>query len=558
MNTFLVVTEIGGGVLLFLLGMQWLSSALREAAGDRLRSWLAAATGSPGRGFLLGSATGTLAQSSAATVMTVGFVHAGLLPLAGAIPVILGANVGTTLSMQLISLRPTDYALAAVGIGGVMHLAIGEGRWKTIGRAVLGMGLLFLGMKLSGEALVPYRSEVATVLSGIDGATTHGLVTGVVLAAVLTAVLQSSGAVIGMTFVLAQSGALGSLWQTYPIVLGAHVGTTITAVLASIGASPEARRAAFANTGFNLFNAALGVGTAPLLVPWLQGTSSDLVHQTANAHTAVMVLAALLMLPFRRAFAALLRRLVRSREPEPPGSHLDPRLLASPEHALAAVLRELGRCAALCRESFERVNRTCADGETRRLLRVRRNELSIDEIKRSVRAYVRRLAAGALSHRQAVLARALTRCVDELERVGDHVDNLGWIVRNNGARILANLDDRTAGEVFALAGCAERVVAKLVLALDPDRADFDEVSWEVLEARNQFNREVNPVRTGVNDRLARNEVPPELVLAFADFVVALERIVRHCAVIAREQREPDFAFERSGPGGPPPAVGSSG
>lgn len=549
------IAEILGGVVLFLVGMQWLSAALRTAAGDRLRRMLAAATASRWRGLALGTTAGVLAHSSAATVMTVGFVNAGLLSLTASLPVLFGANVGTTLSMQLISIRLADYALAAVAAGGALYLVFPEGRWRLAGEALLGFGLLFLGMKISGEAIVPYRDVLAPFLSHVDGQTWSGLLGGIAVGAAVTGAVQSSGAVIGMTFVLAGSGAFSSLHQTYPIVLGAHVGTTVTALIASIGASADARRAALCNTLFNVCNAAVGALGARLFVPLLEGSSPDLVRQTANAHTLVMVVGAALALPFIRPIAALARRAWRSASPEPAGTFLARELLGRPEDALQATLRELGRCASICVDSFKCVNTSFRTGDRRGLRVISRNEHSIDEIRSSIQTFLRSLANGYLSRRQALLAQALSRCTVELERVGDHLEHLAALVRRGGGDQLALLDARTNANELKMAEQAEAVVEAVAQSFTVDGTDFDAASWCILEARNRYQRECVPVKTEVTDRLSRHEVEARLGLVFAEYAATLDRIVRHCGVVASEQRQPWFLIKASKlgrPAGPRP------
>jgi phosphate:Na+ symporter len=299
------------------------------------------------------------------------------------------------------------------------------------------------------------------------------------------------------------------------------------------------------NTLFNIFNAGLGVLGARILIPFLAQTSDDVVHQTANAHTAIMVLAAIVVVPLIKPSVALLRRLMPSREPEPPGSYLDADLLATPEDAIRGTLQELGRCAQLCVESFQIVAEALQSGNLTNLRRVERNEQSVDEIKASVQAYLGKLARGYLSRRQALLVQALNRCMVELERIGDHVDSLGQFVRRGRAGGLRALDPTMSAEVWKLEGLARAVVDQLAQSLASDGFDFATASWPVLEARSRYHRESAPVKAAMIEQLSRHEMAADLALKFSEFTTTLDRIVRHCAVVAMEQRQPAFVLKES-------------
>ena len=194
-------------------------------------------------GIGLGTLIATLVHSSATTVMVVGFINAGLMTLAQSIPVVLGANIGTTISMQAISFSLGKYALFAVTLGFITSMVAQNPKTRKIGLSVMGFGLLFLGMNLMSDAIKPYRDLLKPVMASISGETTRGLVLGILMSVLLTSIIQSSGATIGMAFALVQAGVLTSVEQTMPIILGAHIGTCATALLGSIG------HALFASSG---------------------------------------------------------------------------------------------------------------------------------------------------------------------------------------------------------------------------------------------------------------------------------------------------------------------
>ncbi len=211
---FFLVFTVLGGLALFILGMGIMSDGLRVAAGPGLRTLLAKATANRFAGLALGTLLGFLVHSSAASVMLVGFLNAGLMSLAQAVAPMLGTNLGTSLSMQLVSFRLTDYCYVGIVAGLVFQMAVPNPRAKSIGRALVGFGLLFLGMKTMSAAIAPHRDLLRQYLVAIDGQTLSGRLLGVGLAFALTAVIQSSGATIGMAFALADAGVFDSLWQT--------------------------------------------------------------------------------------------------------------------------------------------------------------------------------------------------------------------------------------------------------------------------------------------------------------------------------------------------------
>ncbi len=356
---FFLVFEVLGGLALFIFGMNIMSDGLREAAGQKLRTVLSVMTTRKLSGIGLGTLLGTLVHSSATTVMVVGCINAGLMSLTQSIPVILGANIGTTLSMQAISFSLGKYALFAVTAGFLISMIAKNPKHKKLGLSLMGFGLLFLGMNLMSGAIKPYRELLKPIMASISGETTQGLVLGILLATALTSIIQSSGATIGMAFALVQAGVLTSVEQTMPIILGAHIGTCATALLGSLGTSMNAKRSAYAHLIFHIFNvilAALLKGPLVALLVWM--SPDNVLRQSANLHTVVMVVAAFVVLPFSTPYAKLILRLFRSRKPEPEPSYLDDKLLEYPEQAICASIHELQRVAKICAKSL------CLSGQT--------------------------------------------------------------------------------------------------------------------------------------------------------------------------------------------------
>ncbi len=271
----------------------------------------------------------------------------------------------------------------------------------------------------------PHRDLLRQYLAGIDGHALSGRLLGVGLAFALTAIIQSSGATIGMAFALADAGVFDSLWQTYPIVIGAQIGTCATALLGSIGTGIESRRAAVGNFLTNVNNAVLSILLAPLWIPLLEGSSASLVRQTANTHTFLM-LQNCSGLPAHRPTLRPIPALHRSL-PHPAARTVFPPSGTSrhPEQALAACLAELRRVARLAAKSLRLAGETILFSHTSRDVQtIRLNEQAINEIKLAMKDYLARLTRRRLSKRQAIFVQYIDRSMSALERIGDHIETL--------------------------------------------------------------------------------------------------------------------------------------
>ena len=542
-SLFLSFTILGG-LALFLFGMQMKTDGLRMAAGDRLRIIIYRGTGNRLAGLGLGTGLGFLMHSSATTVMTVGFINAGLLSLLNSIPVFMGANIGTTLSMQLISFKLTDYALIAVALGFLLSMVGPSPLVRNIGRSLLGFGLLFEGMDLMSGAIQPHREALLPWLSHIDGATWQGMLLGTLLAWLFTAVVQSSGATIGMTFVLISAGAFTSLEQVYPVVLGAHLGTTTTALIASLSCGIEGRRGAVSNLLFNVFNVVVALLAAPLFIAAMELTSGDVVRQTANLHTAIMVVAAVLLLPFTPRITGLLRAALPSRQPLAEASFLDPELIPRPENALTAVIRESRRSLDLLAHSLNEARAFAAHSEARRgPPSVRSNEQAVNEIRDATHDYLTRLTGRYLSRRQRLLAQYLSRIASDIERIGDYVMHLVTLTEQKRRTPKAAYDEQTRAALLELFDHAEAVLVATRESLDPDAATFPAAAHAIEAARDAFSEHSQRIRQAVNDRVAQHEVTAIAGIFFGNLTLSLDALVRHCRLIAREQQQPYFALK---------------
>lgn len=413
-----------GGLALFLYGMDQLADALRGLAGDRMRTLIARLTTNRWKGALTGAvATAILQSSSVTTVLVVGFATAGLMTTLQSVGVIIGANVGTTVTAQIVAFHVTEYALILVALGfGLVFFGRRE-RWKLYGTAILGLGIVFLGMREMGDAMAPLRTHqpFLDVMAAL-----HVPVLGVLAGAVFTAIVQSSSATTGVVIVLSAQGVI-PLDAGILLVLGANVGTCVTALLAALRKPREAQRAALIHVLFNV----LGVAVWIAFVPWLEDlvrriTPADTARQLANAHTVFNVANALLFLPL----AGVLDRTVHLLRPDRPSDAVDPgrpryldaSALATPSIALDRARMETLRLGDRARAMLEAALPAVLEGPRAALDRIAAMDDAIDRLYGRIVTYLGDVGREALTAEQTADLVRLMEAAHDLENIGDIVE----------------------------------------------------------------------------------------------------------------------------------------
>jgi len=441
-----------GGLGLFLFGMKIMSEGLQKVAGDRIRKILAALTNNRIIGTLVGlSVTAIIQSSSATTVMVVGFVNAGLMSLVQSIGVILGANIGTTITAQLIAFKITKYALPAIGLGAGLKLFAKSRKWNYFGEILLGFGILFFGLTIMTDAFVPVRGSEEFRQIFLMVGDNHLL--GVLIGTVLTVIVQSSSATIGITLVLATSGLI-SYETSVALILGENIGTTITANLAAIGTNLAARRTALAHFLFN----AIGVAYMLLLFPYLMnvvtflteslvGGAADFVIQTAaqaeqygaaigdkpyiaryvaNTHTLFNIINTIVFLPLIGLLAKLTTLVIRGTD-EQLDFHLkyiDNRVLNTPPIALAQARAETRRMAQTALQCVDETILFLEDSDSKRVPSMQKKEELLDLLQREITDFLVSLSQKSISDDTSLELASLMHMINDLERVGDHCENL--------------------------------------------------------------------------------------------------------------------------------------
>jgi phosphate:Na+ symporter len=465
-DLFLLLITLFGGLALFLLGMDRMTEALRVVAGDRLRGVLSKLTSNRFVGMATGAGvTAVIQSSSVTTVLVVGFISSGLMTFEQSIGVILGANIGTTVTAQIIAFKVTTYALLAVAVGfGVSFFAKRPER-QVQGTALMGLGLVFFGMAVMGDAMSPLRSSqgFADAMVRLENP-----FLGIGAAALFTALVQSSSATTGVVIVLAQQGLI-SPETGIALVLGANVGTAITAILAAIGKPREAARAAAAHLIFNVGGVVLWLPFVGLLAGWVANIGGGTAREIANAHTIFNVGNAFLFVWFAPQLANLVKRLVPDRPDDVEAlvraKYLDADLLRTPSLALDRARLELLRMADRVRVMLGRILHEVLDGSRWSLLELPDLDDEVDALHEQIIAYLGQISIRRLSPGETEELFDLMEATNDLEAIGDIIETnlvqLGLSRIEEGLRV----SDATRAVLMEFHGSVTEALDLAMLAL---------------------------------------------------------------------------------------------
>jgi phosphate:Na+ symporter len=493
----LVLFSLLGGTALLLYGVRFVGEGLQRASGTRLRHILSTLTGNRLKSLLVGAGvTAVLQSSSATTVMLVGFASAGLLTLRQTIGVILGADVGTTVTVQLLAFDLLQLSPLVVFVGWLLYVT-GRGTPRYLGQAILGFGFLFLGMKLIHDGTAPLATN--QLIADLLRALTDQPLLLVLISALFTAVVRSSAAVIGLALSLASAGLM-PLVGAIPIIFGANVGTAATAVLAAVGQNAEARRVAAAHAAFKIVGVVIFF---PLIGPFadlVRTTSPDVQRQIANAHTIFNVALALVFLPFSGLAADLITRLIPEtrRQSESGPMYLNPAVLDTPAVALGQALREVLRMGDVVLQSL-RETRVVLERNDEALMReiVARDDL-IDRLEEDIKQYLVKLREQALTEEQAERETALIFVIVNLEEIGDVIDkNLMDLAEKKirGNHVFSAQGWREIADLHA------KVVENLELAMGALASGDREIAEKVIRHKSVVNTMERQLRAAHIQRL---------------------------------------------------------
>jgi len=517
-----------GGLGMFIYGVQIMGRGLQRAAGDRLRRLLEILTTNPVMGVVVGAAVTALIQSSSATtVMVVGFVNAGLMNLSQAAGVIMGANIGTTVTAQLIAFRLTEAALPAIAVGAAVWLFGRRRLHRYIGEVLLGFGLLFLGMQTMSGAMAPLR-EMEGFRNAIMAFGRNPLV-GVLVGMAMTVLVQSSSATIGILQAVASQGLLG-INVALPVLFGDNIGTTVTALLSSVGTSVTARRAAVIHLIFNVVGTVIFLVLLPLVLPIVTATSSDAVRQIANAHTIFNVTNAAVQLPFIYLLTRVASRLVPGEVVtlEHGPKYIDRRFLENPSIALGQVTRELLRMGDLARDIVSESVEAFFTGDTKHIKSALNKEEVVNELEREITGYLVTLSRRSLTDEQSRKLNLLISVTNDIERVGDHGTNVAELAEYKIEHGLPFSEQAMSDLRYMY----EKVHDVYTQALEALRTESRQLSLIIIQEEDLVDRIEKDLRRAHIKRLNEGQCFPGSGVVFLDIISNFERIGDHASSIA--------------------------
>ncbi len=418
-----VVLSLFGGIALLLYGIRLSGDSLQRAAGGRLRSLLTGMARHRLIAVASGAAVTAIIQSSAATtLMLIGFVSAGLMTFRQTLGIILGADIGTTFTVQLIAFKVTDYALLLVGLGFAITFLAGRRALKDVGQAILGLGLVFLGLKVILEGMAPLRENRLAL--ELIGAVSDNPLMAVLVAAAFSALVASSAATLGVALALAGHGLI-DLHGAVAIVLGANIGTCATALTASMGATAEAKRVAVAHIAFKLLGGALMLPFIGPFTAMVAASATDPARQIANAHTFFNLGISLVFLPFTPLAARAIEAIVPDDQMGDTPFHtryLDERALDQPSLALGQATREALRMADVVQAMLRDTVTVFRTDNQALLEEVETRDDQADFLEREIKLFLARLGREAMGPELSRKEIGLISFIGNLENIGDIVD----------------------------------------------------------------------------------------------------------------------------------------
>ena len=518
-----------GGLGLFLFGIQMMASGMQKAAGDRLRRILEVLTHNPIAGFLTGMIITMLVQSSGATtVMVVGFANAGLMSLSQAISVIIGTNVGTTVTAQIISFNIEILAFPAIGIGSLIIFFTKRRQYRYLGEALLGTGLLFLGITTMASGLGPLKDFPAfnNLLAQLSAFPLLGVLGG----AIFTAILQSSSAFAGMIIAMSIQGGI-ALDQALPLILGSNIGTCIIAFIASVGTNLTARRTAMAHLLFNTIGVLLCLIMLQPFTALVLHTGATVTRQIANAHTIFNVLNSIIFILILPHFTKLVSRIIPGKEVglEIGPTYLDPRMLPTPAAALGVAKKELLRMAVIAHDMVGDALNCFTGNDLKKMANIEQMEELLDGMEKTVTIFLSELSQNPLTEAESKMVGSFISAANDLERIGDHAHNILQLAESKVEDRLS-FSEQALEELRLLYDLVSKAIKQATEALETENKQLGRM---VMVGDDEVDLMERVLRKAHIERINTKRCYPSAGVLYLDVLSNLERIGDHATNIAQ-------------------------
>ena len=527
-----------GGFGLFLFGMEYLGEGLQKAAGNRMKNLLEVLTNNRFLGVLVGAGiTAIIQSSSATTVMVVGFVNAGLMSLKQAVGVIMGANVGTTVTAWIVSLgswteflKPSVMAPVCILIGVILIMFAKKQNLKYIGQILFGFGALFLGLEMMSSAAKPLSKldEVKRLFVTLGSNPILGVLTG----AIVTAIIQSSSASVGILQALATAALVP--WNTaIYIILGQNIGTCITAILSSIGANKNAKRAATIHLLFNFIGTLIfgivGFVIFQFIIPEFGKNNIDVV-QISVIHTTFNLLNTIILFPFAGSLVYFAEKLISGKDDVSEGElqHLDERILETPTFAVSNAIKEVVRMGNISLQNTKTAMNALYTKDSIKTQEVFDREKIINQLQHGINHYLVKLSNVTLSEQEHSIITGLFHTVSDIERVGDHAENIAEL-----AEILIKEGHEFSETAMQeLKEITDMTIKCIEMALQAYEFNDKTIAKKALPMEQTVDKMEEVLRTRHIQRLADNKCSSVAGVVFLDVISNLERISDHASNIA--------------------------
>ncbi|MDY6640638.1 Na/Pi cotransporter family protein [Clostridioides difficile] len=529
-----IVISLIGGLGLFLYGMSLMGEGLQKSAGDKLKKIIELLTSNVVMGVLVGTVvTGIIQSSSATTVMVIGFVNAGIMNLSQAIGVIMGANIGTTVTAQLVSFNLEGIAPIALGIGILFYLFTSNQKTKHLSEILIGFGILFTGMEFMKDAVAPlaeYKAFTDALLYF-----SKNPVLGILAGFAITGIVQSSSASMGMLIALASQGIL-PLSSALPILYGDNIGTCVTSLLSSVGASRNARRAAVMHLSFNVIGTIIFmlVLNKPISAIVTHFDPTDTARQIANAHTLFNLTNVIILLPFSKYIVKLANRLIPIKETESEivnnTKYLDERMFSTPSIALGNTVQEVVRMGHKATNSLEHSIAGFLNKSNEDINKAFESEKVVNKLQKDILNYLLKLSKEPLRDDERFRTDLLFNTVNDIERVSDHAENIAELAMSV-KEMNISFSDSAIREIYEIYNKTITNFKDALIVLDVK--DF-ELANKVLEVENEVNYLEKTFRNSHMIRLNNGSCTIDAGVLYLDLLTNLERISDHSTNIVKQ------------------------